>query len=143
MFIPLVKYMEQLSNVNYIGYKPNEYIKQNLKDYRLFVYPSIWEETSCISLLESMSAGLYCITTNFGAIYETGAEFPMYIPYSNDYKNLARKFAAAIESSVDMLHDSSIQDHLKMQQKYVNKFYNWEVKGQAWTRFLRGAINGK
>ena len=68
---------KQLSNVNYIGYKPNEYIKQNLKDYRLFVYPSIWEETSCISLLESMSAGLYCITTNFGAIYET-AEFPMY-----------------------------------------------------------------
>jgi glycosyltransferase involved in cell wall biosynthesis len=35
----------QLPNVNYIGYKPNEYIKQHLKDYRLFVYPSIWEET--------------------------------------------------------------------------------------------------
>jgi glycosyltransferase involved in cell wall biosynthesis len=120
----------QLPNVNYIGYKPNEYIKENLKDYRMFVYPSIWEETSCISLLESMSAGLYCITTNFGAIYETGAEFPMYVPYSNDYKSLAR-------------NDSGIQDHLKMQQNYVNRFYDWKVKGQAWTRFLRGALDAK
>ena len=76
----------QLPNVNYIGYKPNEYIKEHLKDYRLFVYPSIWEETSCISLLEAMAAGLYCVTTNYGALYETGAEFPMYVPYSNDYK---------------------------------------------------------
>ena len=118
-------------------------LKENLKDYRMFVYPSIWEETSCISLLESMSAGLYCITTNFGALYETGAEFPMYVPYSNDYKSLARKFAAAIEASADMLHDSGIQDHLKMQQNYVNRFYDWGAKGQAWTRFLRGALNAK
>ena len=109
----------------------------------MFVYPSIWEETSCISLLESMSAGLYCITTNFGAIYETGADFPIYIPYSNNYKSLARKFAQAIEASADMLHNSDIQEHLKMQQNYVNKFYNWEDKGQSWTRFLRGAINAK
>ena len=76
----------QLPNVNYIGYKPNEYIKEHLKDYRLFVYPSIWEETFCISALEAMAAGLYCVTTNYGALYETGAEFPMYIPYSNNYK---------------------------------------------------------
>ena len=139
----LYEQARQLPNVNYIGYKPNEYIKENLKDYRMFVYPSIWEETSCISLLEAMSAGLYCITTNYGAIYETGAEFPMYVPYSNNYKSLARKFAAGIEASADMFHASGLQDHLKMQQNYVNRFYDWGVKGQAWTRFLRGALNAK
>ena len=139
----LYEQAEQLPNVNYIGYKPNEYIKKHLKDYRIFAYPSIWEETSCISLLESMSAGLYCITTNYGALYETGAEFPMYVPYSNDYKSLARKFAAGIEVAADMLDTDGINQHLKMQQNYVNKFYNWDVKGQAWTRFLRGAINAK
>ena len=79
----LYEQAKKLPNVNYIGYKPNEYIKEHLKDYRLFVYPSIWEETFCISLaLESMAAGLYCITTNYGALFETCAEFPMYIPYS-------------------------------------------------------------
>ena len=133
----------QLPNVNYIGYKPNEYIKQHLKDYRLFVYPSIWEETFCISLIEAMAAGLYCVSTNYGALFETGAEFPMYIPYSNNYKSLARKFAAGIEVAAQSLEAPGIQDHLKMQRDYVNRFYNWNVKSISWTRFLQGAINAK
>ena len=134
---------KQLPNVNYIGYKSNEYIKKHLKDYRLFVYPSIWEETSCISLLEAMSAGLYCITTNFGALYETGSEFPMYVPYSNDYRSLAKKFAKSIDIAALSLHESSIKDHLKMQKNFVNNFYNWKIKGKSWTRFLQGAIDAK
>ena len=133
----------QLPNVNYIGYKPNEYIKQHLKDYRLFVYPSIWEETFCISLIEAMAAGLYCVSTNYGALFETGAEFPMYIPYSNNYESLARKFAAGIEVAAQSLEAPGIQDHLKMQKDYVNRFYNWNVKSISWTRFLEGAINAK
>ena len=134
---------KQLPNVNYIGYKPNEYIKKHLKDYRLFVYPSIWEETFCISLLEAMAAGLYCVTTNYGAIYETGAEFPMYIPYSNDYKSLARKFAQGIEVAAKSLEAPGINDHLKVQKDYVNRFYNWKVKSISWNRFLEGAANAK
>jgi len=133
----------QLPNVNYIGYKPNEYIKEHLKDYRLFVYPSIWEETFCISLLEAMAAGLYCVTTNFGALYETGAEFPMYIPYTNNYNSLARKFAHGIEVAAKSLEADGINDHLKVQRNYVNRFYNWNVKGISWTRFLQGALNAK
>jgi glycosyltransferase involved in cell wall biosynthesis len=134
---------KKLPNVNYIGYKPNEYIKEHLKDYRLFVYPSIWEETSCISLLEAMAAGLYCVTTNYGALYETGAEFPMYIPYSNDYRSLAKKFAVSIEMAALSLEDPNITEHLKMQKKFVNYFYDWKIKGNAWNRFLKGAINAK
>ena len=133
----------KLPNVNYIGYKPNEYIKEHLKDYRLFVYPSIWEETFCISLLEAMAAGLYCVTTNFGALYETGAEFPMYVPYSNNYKSLAMKFAEGIEVAAQSLENTEINDYLKVQKDYVNRFYNWNVKGTSWTRFLQGAINAK
>jgi len=133
----------QLPNVNYIGYKSNEYIKKHIKNYRLFVYPSIWEETSCISLLEAMSAGLYCITTNLGALYETGSEFPMYIPYSNDYRSLAKKFAESIDIAALSLHESGIRDHLKMQKKFVNNFYDWKIKKNTWNRFLEGAINAK
>jgi len=139
----LYEQARQLPNVNYIGYKPNEYIKEHLKDYRLFVYPSIWEETFCISLLEAMAAGLYCVTTNFGALFETGAEFPMYIPYSNDYHSLARRFAEGIEVAAKSLEVDGINDHLRVQRDYVNRFYNWKVKGISWQRFLQGALNAK
>jgi len=139
----LYEQARKLPNVNYIGYKPNEYIKEHLKDYRLFVYPSIWEETFCISLLEAMAAGLYCVTTNFGALFETGAEFPMYIPYSNDYHSLARRFAEGIEVAAKSLEVDGINDHLKVQRDYVNRFYKWDVKGISWQRFLQGALNAK
>ena len=46
------------------------YTQVSLKKHLVYLY------------LEAMAAGLYCITTNYGALFETGAEFPMYIPYS-------------------------------------------------------------
>ena len=53
-----------LPNVNYIGYKPHEYILDNLHKYDAFVYPNIWEETFCISALEALACGLYVVTTD-------------------------------------------------------------------------------
>ena len=139
----LYEQADLLPNVNYIGYKSNEYIREHLKDYRMYAYPSTFEETSCISLLECMSAGLYCITTDLGALFETGAEFPIYIPYTDNYKLLATKFAAAIEAAAESLESEAVNEHLKFQIKYTNKYYNWNKQGIAWTRFLQGAINAK
>jgi hypothetical protein len=58
-------------------------------------------------------------------------------------KSLARKFAQGIEVAAQSLEAPGIQDHLKMQKDYVNRFYNWNVKSVSWTRFLQGAINAK
>jgi len=139
----LYEQAEVLPNVNYIGYKTNEYIREHIKDYKMYAYPSIWEETSCISLLECMAGGLYCITTNLGALFETGAEFPIYVPYLTDRKQLAKNFANAIEAAALTLDNEVIQDHLKFQSKYTNQYYNWNKQAMAWTNFLKGAINAK
>ena len=142
-YTALYEQAKKLPNVNYIGYKPNSYIKEHLKDYNMYVYPSIFEETSCISLLESMAAGLYCITTNYGALFETGAEFPMYIPYSSNYRNLAEKFAYGIEAAAASLHESVIHNHLISQSQYTHQYYGWSKQASSWTRFLQGAVNEK
>jgi glycosyltransferase involved in cell wall biosynthesis len=109
----------------------------------MYVYPSIFEETSCISLLESMAAGLYCVTTNYGALFETGAEFPMYIPYDKDYKRLAEKFSYGIEAAAKTLHEPTIHNHLTTQSGYTHLYYGWPKQASSWTRFLQGAINAK
>ena len=142
-YTALYKQARELPNVNYIGYKPNEYIRENIHNYNMYVYPSIFEETSCISLLEAMAAGLYCITTNYGALFETGAEFPMYIPYDINYRNLSEKFAYGIDAAAITLHDPAIHRHLEDQSKYVNNYYNWTKQATSWVRFLQGAINAK
>jgi glycosyltransferase involved in cell wall biosynthesis len=133
----------ELPNVNYIGYRPNDFILKKLPNYHLYVYPSIWEETSCISLLESMAAGLYCVVTNYGALYETGSEFPIYINYETNFNNLAFQFAEAIKVARDTLHEPMIKEHLALQQDFVKRFYCWEKKAFEWTNFLTGVLNAK
>ena len=140
-FKPLYEQAQQLPNVNYIGYKPNEYILEHMTDYDLYVYPSIFEETSCVSALEALAAGVHVITNNFGALYETCAEWPVYVTYNTNYEAMAKDTAAAIEVAASYLHEDFIQDHLEEQQKFYKRFYNWQKKGMEWTSFLKGAIN--
>ena len=142
-FKDLYEQAKLLPNVTYVGYKPNEYIKDNLKNYHMFVYPNVWEETFCISALEAMAAGLYCITTNYGALFETCAEFAVYVPYEKDYVRLAKTFARVIDAASVQLNEQNVKDHLKFQIDYTNKYYSWESKGMVWNRFLEGVINAR
>ena len=130
-----------LKNVSYIGYKPNEFIKDNLKNYHMFIYPNIWEETSCIAAIEAMAAGLYCITTDYGALFETGSEYITYIPYEKDFIRLAHTFASVIDVAAERLGDDGVKDHLKLQIDFTNRFYSWDLRKTVWNRFLQGAIN--
>ena len=140
-FQALYDQAKQLPNVNYIGYKPNEYIKDIMPNYDMFVYPSIFEETSCVSALEALSSGVHCIVNNYGALYETCAEWPVYVHYSENYEQMAVDTAAAIMTAKNYLHEDYIQDHLEEQQKFFKRFYSWEKKGMEWSSFLTGALN--
>ena len=140
-FKPLYEQAEQLPNVNYIGYKPNEYILKHMTDYDLYVYPSVFEETFCASALEALAAGVHVITNNYGALYETCSEWPVYVNYSDDYEQMARDTAAGIQVAASYLHEPYIQNHLENQQKFFKRFYSWEKKGQEWEGFLRGALS--
>ena len=142
-FYALYEQAKQLPNVNYIGYKPHEYIKEVLPNYDMFVYPSIFEETSCVSALEALASGIHVITNNFGALYETCAEWPVYISYSTNFEQMAQDTAVSIKTAANYLHEDFIQDHLDEQQKFYKKFYHWNKKKFEWTTFLKGALNEK
>jgi UDP-glucose:(glucosyl)LPS alpha-1,2-glucosyltransferase len=143
IYQPLYKQAKKLPNVNYIGYKPNEQIVKNITQYQIFAYPNIWEETSCISAIEAMAAGLHMVTTNYGALYETCSEWPVYVQYSDNYKRLAEAFAYAIDSLTSFLHEDGCQNHLQSQANFYKKFYNWQGRKEDWTNFLTGALNAK
>jgi glycosyltransferase involved in cell wall biosynthesis len=140
-FKPLYEQAEKLPNVNYIGYKPNEYILEHMTDYDLYVYPSTFEETSCVSAMEALASGVHVITNNYGALYETCSEWPVYINYTENYEQMALDTAGAIQVAANYLHEDYIQNHLENQQRFYKRFYNWEKKGQEWESFLRGAVN--
>jgi hypothetical protein len=56
---------------------------------------------------------------------------------------LAKNFAFAIETAADHLYDYTVCEHLDLQIKYVNEYYNWKKQANAWTNFLKGALNAR
>jgi len=140
---PLYAQAAELKNVNYRGWHSNNYICEHITDYQIFPYSNNWEETSCISAIEALGAGLHMITTNYGALFETCSEWPVYVQYDTNYKNMSECFAYAIDSVVDYLHHDRCQEHLQMQQDFYKKFYSWNKRRMEWTNFLEGVLNAK
>jgi glycosyltransferase involved in cell wall biosynthesis len=112
-----------------------------MTDYQMWTHPSVFEETFGIGALEAMSSGLYLITTNYGALFETCSEWPIYVNYTNNLEALAQRFAHAIDMACETLHQNYIQEHIEEQQKFAKRFYSWEKKGKEWEAFLKGALH--
>ena len=143
MYEQLFDQANKLPNVNYKGFCPNKEILKNITDYSLYVYPSIWEETSCIAAIEALGNGLHGIVTNYGALFETCSEWPTYIQYQRDYKLLAEMFSYGINGVADILHTEGVQVMLDSQARFYKKYYSWENRQLEWTNFLEGIVNAK
>ena len=142
-FLKLYEQARDLKNVNYKGYLYHDELMGKLKEYHVSVHPSTFEETFCISAMEALAAGCMLITTDLGAIPETCAEFPVYIPYTADKKHLAAQTAASIKQAREILSARDISQSLKFQQQYYKYYYDWKVIGPFWDRFLQGTIHAR
>ena len=142
-FEPMYEKMEKMPNVNYIGYKPNLEVIDAMQESNMFVYPSIWEETSCISAVEAMAAGNVAVVTNFGALFETCTDYAYYLNYETSIFTLAHKFKVMIEYLAKHLHEPELKERLNAQQKYYRHFYDWDMRAGEWESFFKQILKIK
>jgi hypothetical protein len=48
---------------------------------------------------------------------KTCAEFAVYVPYEKDFVKLATTFASVIDAAANQLHETSVKEHLKFQNR--------------------------
>ena len=142
-FKPMFDKIDSLKNVNNMGYTPNLQVIDAMQDTHIYAYPSIWEETFCISAIEAMAAGNMAIVTNFGALYETCTEYAHYVNYETNMYTLAKKFKAVIEFVADNYHEPVLHEKLIDQMKYYRTFYNWDVRVKEWESLLNQLLKQK
>ena len=123
-------------NVNFRGYGLNEQIRQALHDTHVYVYPSIFEETSCLAVIEAMSAGCHVVTTNYGALPETCGEFATMIEFDSSVQNLIERYAQTLNSVLDNYKNNLYKEDLELQIKYYEKYYSWNTRIAEWNNFL-------
>lgn len=70
---PLFDKIRSHPNMTYHGAKSNDEVIESLKQSHIFLYPSIWKETSCIALIEAITCGVFSIYPSYGALPETGS----------------------------------------------------------------------
>lgn len=130
-------------NVNYHGYASNEEIRKALLTTHIYSYPSIFAETSCLAIIEAMSAGCHVVTTNYGALPETCGEFATMIEFDSSGQNLIERYADTLNSVIDNYKNGLYKEDLEMQTKYYNKYYSWEIRIREWINFLNYARSQK
>lgn len=127
--------------VTYHGFKPNEVVREALSNSHIFAYPSVWPETSCISLIEAMSAGLICVHPDLAALPETAANWTFMYPWNENIGEHAQTFYNVLDIAVEAAinaneRESFFDGKLSSQMAYVNLFNNWEIKKKHWEAFL-------
>jgi len=81
---PLFDLCEKHPGINYHKSVSNETIREVLKEQHILCYPSTWQETSCLTLIESMTFGLNCVHSSLGALPETSLGLTSMYNYCED-----------------------------------------------------------
>lgn len=113
---------------------PNEVIRQELKLAHILAYPSIWQETSCLVLIESMSAGLSCVHSSLGALPETAMGMTYMYGYTEERNDHANRFFMALKEAIE---DVKMGFELAPDVlAFVQNTYSWENRQHQWISLL-------
>lgn len=122
--------------IQYHSAVANEVIRDYAAGAHILAYPSIWSETSCLVLMEAMSAKMLAVHSNLAALYETAANWTSMYQFAEDPSEHAARFHAALEQAILFYDAPLIQSRLESQKAYADVFYNWNMRAVEWQSLL-------
>ena len=90
MFDVLYNKLKNMKGIKYHGSVPQKELWKHLAESKLLLYPNTYPETYCNVLMESRAVMTPFITSDLGALKETGGDAGVYIQgdgYTNEYQN--------------------------------------------------------
>lgn len=147
-FEPLFAQLRNDPAVKFTQGGDNDEVRAAVAQADIFAYPSIWMETSCLALMEAMTAGLICIHPNYGALYETGANWTMMYQWTPDNQKHCAQLHAALGSAITACDEmragtqggNALASRLNSQAQYASAFYGWEMRQAQWRALLEAIV---
>lgn len=137
---PLFERIKNHKQMTYHGAVSNESVRDAVAKSHIFAYPAVWQETSCLALIEAMSAGCICVHPNFGALPETGANWTMMYNFDENINNHANTFYGMLQQAIKYARGGELTPNLKSQKVYADMFYNWEYRSSQWEALIESVI---
>jgi UDP-glucose:(glucosyl)LPS alpha-1,2-glucosyltransferase len=128
--------------ITYHGAVSNEEVRTALTKSHIFAYPSIWPETSCIAVMEAMSAKNFVVCPNFAALPETCANFAMMYPFNENKSAHAVQFAHTLNNAILNVQKNYVeaQVFLDFQKQYFDYFYSWDNRKEEWINLMSSIL---
>jgi glycosyltransferase involved in cell wall biosynthesis len=124
-------------NVVYRGGLPHGELCRHLGGTAVIAYPTRFEETSCIALLEGLAAGCRVVCTDRGALPESMAGYARMVQASENEAELAQRFLPAL---IDELRrwqagDPGLRRQLAHQRR-VFRACDWRARALEWESLI-------
>ncbi len=132
---------KSMNNVVYRDYTPNDDLRRELPTFDILAYPCIFEETSCISVIEALSAGLKVICSNIGALPETTEGWADMYTIKIDRGLHAAKFSKILEKAISEARADETINRLKAQVDIYRERWSWSTRVNDWVEFFTTIIN--
>lgn len=125
-----------LPNVIYRGSIPNKELRKELPSFDILAYPNTFEETSCIAVIEALSAGLRVVTSNLGALPETTEGWARMYPYLMNPELHSLKFADILDEEINKIKTRELDSYLELQKQVYAPRWSWDNRVEEWIDYL-------
>lgn len=140
-FLELFDKLREHPKINYHKSVSNDRIREELQRSHIFAYPSVWQETSCLCLIEAMSGGLFSVHSSLAALPETSMGLTAMYGYTEDRQAHAERFYINLKQAITYFENGNLRPRIeaKLRNDKINADYryNWQTRQQQWEGLLR------
>jgi len=136
-FEPLYDRIRAHPQMTYHGFADHSTVQKYLKQSHILAYPSIWSETSCRVLIESMSAKLFCVHPNYAALPDTSGGLTFMYQYHDDSQKHAQMFYSCLDAAIQNVSREEVQNFLRFQKNYADLRFNINKVSTQWNDMLQ------
>ena len=139
-FKDLFDRMDDHPDITNHGTVSNDEVRAALMNADIFAYPSTWQETSCLCIIEAMSAKCFCVTTDLAALPETTSDLVQICNFYGQKEKLASDFYANMIAAIQnvMVSDPVAMNSVQSLIKAVTDMrYSPITFGGVWTNLLQ------
>lgn len=136
-YMELFDEIKRSNNMEYHGHVTNEKIREKLKESHIFAYPSIWAETSCLSMIEALSAGNICIHPNYAALPETSGGLTQMYDMIEDLNGHAERLYHNLDGAISAIKENKVTGSVITGKNYIDLTHNWNIQKIKWSNLLQ------
>jgi glycosyltransferase involved in cell wall biosynthesis len=124
--------------INYSKSVSNDVIREELKRSHILAYPSIWQETSCLVMIEALCAGLVCVHSSLAALPETAMGSTYMYGYTENVEHHMTRFEANLRDAITDVLDGDEMSEDRVD--FLNDTYSWENRQWQWKELLTSLL---